>query len=118
MITETGKKLEARSASGPFELNVGYHFEKIEDGTRITWTCHLSTGEPYRFVESMIGQVMVMETEISFTILKKCWRKNHETNAANSARPHARIANGLAGRSSHNPRGYACRRAVRDQQPQ
>jgi hypothetical protein len=36
----------------------------------ITWTCRVQASSEYRFVEALVGQVVAMETEISFVILK------------------------------------------------
>lgn len=68
---ETDRKVGIKSTSGPFEFDTLYHFETAKDSTQITWTCRLHVSEPYRFVEALIGQVVAMETEVSFTILKK-----------------------------------------------
>ena len=68
---ETDRQVGTRSTSGPFGFDALYYLEAFEEGTQITWTCRLYTGEPYCFVEALIGQVMTMETEVSFMILTK-----------------------------------------------
>ncbi len=68
---EMDRKLGIKNTAGPFAFDAAYHFEPMKDGAQIIWTCRLHAGEPYRFIEGLVGQAMVMETEASFAILKK-----------------------------------------------
>lgn len=81
---EEKRRLGVISSRGPFELDSVYHLEPGGEDTKITWTCKVKAGEQYRFAEAMMSQVTVMETEISFMILKKLL----EAEASSSTLPH------------------------------
>ncbi len=67
---EAPRRLEIRGKSEAYEFATTYHFEAVRAGTEIICTCHVKVREDLRSVEVLIGQMIALETDIRFAILK------------------------------------------------